>query len=176
MKTLYLLRHAKAERDAPSGEDFDRPLAPRGRGDASEMGIKMAAKGYFPELILASPSARTIQTIEHLTATWAKRREVQADKRLYLASASRMIELVKIFGHAAGSVMIVAHNPGLEELALQLSNRVPSEPFRRMQKKFPTCALAVFEVSVDVWGRLTPDLCRLSAYYTPKDLADGTAA
>lgn len=176
MKTLYLLRHAKAERDAPSGEDFDRPLAPRGRGDASEMGLKMAAEGYFPDLILTSPSARTIQTIEHLTATWSKRRAVQADKRLYLASAQRMIDLVRTFGHAAGSIMIVAHNPGLEELALQLSNRVPSDPFRRMQKKFPTCALAVFQVSIDDWARFAPDLCRLSAFYTPRDLADGSAA
>jgi phosphohistidine phosphatase len=78
---------------------------------------------------------------------------------------------VRALPDSAEAAMLVGHNPGMEELAIQLSNRVPSEPLRRMQTKFPTCALATFQISIDKWARASADLSRLTAFSVPKDLA-----
>ena len=172
MKRLFLLRHAKAERDADSGEDFDRPLAARGRRDAELLGRQLSAKNWRPDLIVASTSVRTLETAALLTAAWPASVSIAKDKDLYLASAARIMSYVRAAPDGAGSLMIVAHNPGLEEFALKLAG----DALRRMQKKFPTCALAVFDLSIDHWARASPDFARLIAYFTPKDLADDTLA
>ncbi len=176
MKRLYLLRHAKAERDADSGEDFDRPLAARGRRDAESLGRELSAKNWRPDLIVTSTSVRTLETAAHLTAAWPTLISITKDKDLYLASAARIMSCVRAAPDSAGSLMIVAHNPGLEEFALKLAGHVAGDALRRMQKKFPTCALAVFDLSIDHWARASPDFARLIAYFTPKDLADDTLA
>jgi phosphohistidine phosphatase len=172
MKTLYVLRHAKAERDAPSGEDYDRPLAARGRDDAARLG-KVLKKNLtnWPDIIVSSPSARTLETVEHLTAAWSKPPAIQTDEKLYLAPASRLLETVRKLSDTAGSAMLVGHNPGMEELAIQLANKVASDALYRMRTKFPTCALATFEISTDSWARVSPDLARLVSFSTPKDPA-----
>ena len=181
MKTLYVLRHAKAERDARSGEDFDRSLDARGRNDAARLGRTLkktlAAMGAaWPGLIVSSSSARTVQTVEHLTAEWPKPPEIRTDKKLYLASASHLLEAVRALPDTASGAILVGHNPGIEELAIQLANKVASDALRRMNGDFPTCALATFEISTDTWGRTSPDLARLVAFSTPKDLADSADA
>ena len=182
MKTLYVLRHAKAERDAPSGEDYDRPLAARGRDDAARLGkvLKKALAGNWPDLIVSSPSARTLETVEQLTAAWSKPPAIRTDEKLYLASASRLLETVRKLPDTAGSAMLVGHNPGMGELAIQLADKVasnaPSEALRRMRTKFPTCAFAIFEISTDSWARVSPDLVRLVSFSTPKDLANSNGA
>jgi phosphohistidine phosphatase len=175
MKTLYLLRHAKAERDAPTGEDFDRPLAERGRSDAAALGRALSAADRRPDMILASTSRRTMETVENLTRDWPTTL-VRTDRSLYLASAVRLLEAIRVADPTADSVMVVAHNPGIEELAIQLAHNVPSDPLRRMQKKYPTCALATFEVSANSWMRVSADLARLISFSTPKDLAEGRGA
>lgn len=176
MKTLYLLRHAKAERDAPSGEDFDRPLAERGINDAAELGRILSAANRRPDLILVSTARRTLETAENLTRHWPASPPVQNDKSLYLASAARLLDAVRAVPEPAESAMLVAHNPGIEELAHQLAHGVPSEPLRRMQKNFATCALATFEISVNTWPRVAAELAKLVAFSTPKDLADRPGA
>jgi len=181
MKTLYVLRHAKAERDAPSGEDYDRSLDARGRNDAARLGRmlkrSLAALGTnWPDLIVSSSSARTMQTVEQLVAEWPKSPEIRFDKKIYLAPASHLLDAVRAFPDAASSVVLVGHNPGMEELASQLANKVASDALRRMKSDFPTCALATFEISIDTWARTIPDLARLVAFSTPKDLADSADA
>jgi len=181
MKILYILRHAKAERDAPSGEDFDRPLAPRGREDAARLGLSLkrasaATQPVLPDLIVSSPSKRTLETVEQLTARWPKPPSIRTDEKLYLASASRLMETVRNLPDTAHNAMLVGHNPGMEEFCIQLANKVPSEALYRMRNKFPTCSLATFEISLDSWARLSADLARLVSFSTPKDLADSSDA
>ena len=176
MKLLYLLRHAKAERDALSGEDFDRALAPRGRSDAAALGDSLASGGKLPDLILTSPSQRTLETVKYLTEGWPTAPRIETVQALYLAPAARILDNVRAQGSAAQRVMVVAHNPGIEELALQLAHNIASEPLQRLQKKVPTCALATFDAAIDNWARLAADLCHLTAYSTPKNLADGADA
>lgn len=173
MKTLYVLRHAKAERDAPSGEDYDRPLAPRGRDDAARLGRSLTVR---PDLIVTSSAKRTLETVQHLTAHWPEPPAIRAEETLYLAPASRLLETVRQLPATAHSVLLVGHNPGIGDLAAQLAHQTPgaapSEMLRRLRLKFPTCALATFEISAENWADAGPDLARLIAFATPKDLAD----
>ena len=173
MKILYVLRHAKAERDSASGDDYDRPLARRGREDAAMLAKALKAR---PDLIVTSSSKRTLETVDNLIAEWPKAPEIRRDEKLYLASSVRLLETARDLPDTAHSAMLVGHNPGVEELAVQLANKVPSEPLHRMRGKFPTCALATFEISVESWSRLSPDLARLVGFSTPKDLADSADA
>ena len=176
MKRLYLLRHAKAERDSESGEDFDRPLAERGFRDAKALGRFLSARDWRPHLMVTSTARRTLQTVERMTADWPKPVAIVEEPGLYLASPELLLDSVRVSSDKAASLMLVAHNPGIENLAIELNRNVASEAARRMYKKFPTCGLAVFELSIERWSRVSPDLARLVAYFGPKDLADDALA
>ncbi len=173
MKTLYVLRHAKAERDAPSGEDYDRPLAARGRTDAARLGSLWQ---IHPDLIVTSSAKRTLETVEQLTARWPKPVAIQAEDKLYLAPAARLMETVRTFPDTAHSAILVGHNPGIGDLAAQLAHQTPGAARERIRTQYPTCALATFEIAADSWSLVSPGLARLLAFAAPKDLANGTGA
>ena len=173
MKILYVLRHAKAERDSPTGGDYDRPLAPRGRDDAARLG-QIMNKGPTPrpDMIVTSSAQRTMETVAQLTAHWSKPPQIQADDKLYLAPAARLMETVRHLADTAHSALLVGHNPGIEDFAVQLAGKAPADALTRMRGKFPTCALASFEIAADSWSQVGPDLARFVAFVTPKDLAN----
>lgn len=177
MKLLYVLRHAKAEREAPSGGDFDRPLAERGRNDAARLGKTFKTSAMIlPDAILASSAKRTRETAERLSAQWPKPPSIRTDDTLYLAPAARLMDAVRALPDTAQSAMIVGHNPGMEEFAALLANKVPSPAFYRMRDNFATCALASFEISVESWAEFDPARARLISFSTPNDLADNADA
>ena len=177
MKTLYVLRHAKAERDAPSGEDHDRPLAGRGRDDAARLGQTLGQiLALRPDLIVTSSAKRTLETVAHLTAQWHERPAIRADETLYLAPASRLLETLRKLPDTAHSVLLVGHNPGIGDLAAQFAQKTPGEALNRLRNTFPTCALATFEIAAENWANVGPDLGRLITFATPKDLAKKTDA
>jgi len=118
MQRLILLRHAKAEGDAPSGQDFDRPLAPRGLREAEAVAAKLAGLGLRPDLALVSPAVRTRQTWDAVDAAMPGG-AVRFDPSLYNAGAQELRRLVAQ-SEEAGTVLVVAHNPGLQELAVEL--------------------------------------------------------
>lgn len=146
MDRLILFRHAKAETEAESGDDFDRALAPRGRREAKAMGEELAAQGVKPDLVLVSPSARTRETWE-LAAEALPGAEVRLESALYNAEAGAIRRLAERAGDGRGTVVVVAHNPGLQELALRmlLEGAAPASFLARAQRKFPPAAVAVFE-------------------------------
>ncbi len=172
MKTLYLLRHAKAERDSESGEDFDRPLAKRGIRDAESLGRLLNVRNQRPDLIITSSARRTLETVEHLTAEWPRPVPVVEEKELYLATAEQLIAAARTAPDTAARVMLVGHNPGIEDLAVHLAQAFATEASNRMRGNFPTCALGVFELSIEHWAYVSWDLARMSFYGGPKDLAD----
>lgn len=145
MNRLILFRHAKAESDAASGEDFDRALAPRGRREASAMGAQLAALGLAPELALVSPALRTRQTWE-IAAEALPAAELRLEPALYNAEAATIRRLAEAAAGGRGAVVVVAHNPGLQELALRLmlEAEAPAAALARVRHKFPPAALAVF--------------------------------
>ncbi len=162
MRQLVLLRHAKAAADSDTGEDIDRPLAPRGRGDAPVVGKALADAGVKPEVVLVSAARRTRETWE-LVAPHFQMAKVSFVDKLYLAPADTILRLAEDAG--VERVMIVAHNPGLHELASRLAHRMNALE-SRVRAKFPTCAGAIFarKDETSSW--------KLQDYITPKDATD----
>ena len=154
MDRLILLRHAKAESEAPSGDDFDRPLAARGRREAQAVGVQLAALGLKPDIALVSPALRTRETWE-LVEEASPAADVRFDPALYNAEALAIRRLAETAG--AGTVIVVAHNPGLQELAVRLlrDGAAPAEFLTRAQRHFPPGAAAVFDI--DAAGRPVAD-------------------
>ncbi|HKR88650.1 MAG TPA: histidine phosphatase family protein [Phenylobacterium sp.] len=156
MDRLILLRHAKAEGEAPSGDDFDRALAPRGQREARAVGMQLAALGLRPDLAVVSPSARTRETWELVELSVAGA-AVKFEPALYNAEAGAIRKIAEKTGAGARTVIVVAHNPGLQELAVRLmrDGTAPAECLSRAQRHFPPGAVAVFDF--DAEGRATVD-------------------
>lgn len=168
MKRLTLLRHAKAGWDDPALRDFDRPLTARGRKAACAMGRAIRTEGLSFDRILASPAARTTETIAGLTEGYGPMPAPHYDERVYLASAPTLLAIVRAADEAADRLLIVGHNPGLERLALWLS---ASGALRdRLALKYPTGALAEIVLPVAHWADIGPDSARLERFWCPRDL------
>jgi phosphohistidine phosphatase len=172
MKRLYLLRHAKAVQAEPALEDHDRALAVRGMHDASAMARYMRKNGFIPDLILSSGAARTRQTTELVLHELEARTDYRDS--LYLAEAEKIMGLVQAAPQSVTGVLVVGHNPGLEDLA----NLLAREPVRRkervrrdvLEEKFPTAALAVLEFDIEKWRDIRPGEGALLDFVRPKDL------
>ena len=149
MKRLLILRHAKAEKDAPRREDFDRALSPRGASDAVEAGRLLAQRGVHPDAVLTSPARRALETARIVTREldfpWDA---IRRDKRAYLADPDTLLRLVQEGGDAAETLLLVGHNPGVSELAHAL--------VRRFREELPTCAVVAIDCAVDTWAGLRP--------------------
>lgn len=167
MKTLYLLRHAKAEPGHAASADFDRPLMERGKRDAAAMGHYMALKHYAPQRAFYSPSLRTAQTL-HLTEEaagggWYS----EIHERLYLAGVEDIMQCVRGFSDATDAALIVGHNPGMHRSAIALS-KAGTGMFDRLELDFPTCTLAAIALPVAQWSALTVGSGSLVDFYTAR--------
>ena len=173
MKRLILFRHAKATQTSTQG-DHGRSLNPRGQRDAAAMGREMAARGLVPELVLVSSARRTMETWRLAAPELKATPALQVSDALYLAPPRAILALLREKGGSAGTVMVIGHNPGLEELAAELlgpaSDR--SEERRRgaLEEKFPTAALAVLDCDVAAWEDLKRGTATLAGFLTPRDL------
>lgn len=173
MLTLSLLRHAKSSWDDPELEDFDRPLGKRGRKAAPEMGKLLASMGLKPDLIICSGAVRARQTLELVLDEWpSPAPRVIYDNAVYMALPEKLMERLRAGTSAepARHVMIVGHNPGLEELAMLLAGSGPADARSRLATKFPTAAAAVISFDADRWDGVTPGSGRLEHFLTPKHL------
>ena len=157
MKRLILLRHAKSERDSPSGRDFDRSLNNRGRADAKRMGEEIRSLGLNFDLVLASPAQRVVETVEGVGGLSQK-----SDERIYDASTGQLLDIVRSVDDQVDSLMLVGHNPGFERLAATLTNNEVDD--------VPTAALVEIEHPVDHWRDVGPGSGRLVRFIKPKEL------
>jgi phosphohistidine phosphatase len=167
MKQLYLLRHAKSSWKDRSLPDHDRPLAGRGRRAAKAIARHLREQGIEPELVLCSSARRareTLERIEPALGTGAAR--VEDD--LYAASAGALLERLRSVPNTVESVMLIGHNPGLQELALDLARPAPT--VHELATKFPTAALATLEFSASSWQELDRGTVELVALVRPRDL------
>lgn len=164
MGTLYLLRHAKSSWDDPSLPDHERPLAPRGRRDAKRISDHLAHEAIEPELVLCSSAVRTLQTLELVRPTGA----VQVEDELYAASADRLLKRLHLLPDEAGSAMLIGHNPGVQELALDLASG--GSELARLRAKFPTAALATLTFAQGSWSALARGDAVLATFVVPKQL------
>ncbi len=152
MKHLILMRHAKAEKDSPSGEDFDRPLAQRGFEEATGVAEAMKAYGLKPDFAVVSPARRTRQTFEQVCGVFGDIPAVM-DKAFYNAGAQALRTAVETHEEAGQCVLVVAHNPGIQYLAADymFEGAASASAIEKVRGGFPTATAAVFEI--DAAGR-----------------------
>jgi phosphohistidine phosphatase len=161
MKTLFLLRHAKSSWDDPSLRDFDRPLAKRGKRDVPRVSKAFIKRGPIPDFIISSPAARARQTVEAFVKSAGLDVRPQFDESIYGASSAELMKLIRRMPDAASCVMLVGHNPGIEDLVARLVGS-----YNRM----PTAALACIEFAVDSWKEVEYGEGKLLWLLRPKEL------
>jgi phosphohistidine phosphatase len=168
MKKLLLLRHAKSSWDDPSLDDFDRPLATRGREAAPLVGGELARRDWAPEMVLVSRAVRTRQTWELVAAELGAKAAVEFAEGLYEASPQALLAEIGRTPEGVGTLMLIGHNPGLEELAKLLAAK-DSDPdaLKRMREKFPTAALARFKFD-GRWSDLEAGTAKLTHFLQPE--------
>ncbi len=134
--------------DAVDG-DHERVLTDRGRADAGLMGGEIARRGFMPELVLASTSRRTFQTLEIVLPHFTPAPESRLEPGLYLAPARTILQRAGAVGGGTSSVLFIGHNPGMEDLAISLAG--DSDLGVRAAEKFPTACFAAFESAASTW-------------------------
>jgi phosphohistidine phosphatase len=164
MKTILLMRHAKAEPGVPGQKDFDRPLAERGREDALRMGRAIAKLGEVPQVLVSSPAARARQTAEIAARGMKFEGTITFDRALYEAPGEVWLAALKAVPAAADSALVAAHCPGIEEAAALLIDAA-SEAF-----DVPTGAVIAFSADVARWRDLTPGNVALRWFFRPKQV------
>jgi len=174
MRRLILLRHAKTERDAPSGKDHDRRLDERGHHDGAEIGRWLAAENYRPDLVLVSDAARAQETWE-LVRTAIPSAPARHLPELYGADPSELLRA--IHGTAKTDpkcLMIIAHNPGLHELALALIAGGDAAGRRALDANLPTSGVAVIDFKIDDWDDIGFRGGQLARFASPKLLREAS--
>jgi phosphohistidine phosphatase len=165
MRRLILFRHAKTEARPPGGDDFGRRLVERGRSDAALMGRVLAQAGYVPDLVLVSPAVRAQETWELVKPAFPKA-EARLRQDLYDATPEEVASEIEVA--PAETVMVIGHNPSLQELAVNLvaEHGGSYADIDRLSAAFPTAAAAVF--AVDEKGR-----CQLEGLFRASDHREG---
>ena len=161
MLTLYLLRHAKSSWDYASQQDFDRPLENRGRKAARLIGEFIEEKGIDFDLVLVSTAARTRETIALIRERAKFAGEVRYDERIYEATASRLLQIIAQIDDVRESVLLVGHNPGIEELLALLTGE---------QHRVTTANLAKINIEATKWSANLTNNGTLEWIIRPKEL------
>lgn len=167
MKRLYLLRHAKSDWGEPGLPDHDRPLAPRGRKAAPLVASYMAANDLRPSYVLVSSALRALQTFESFKEV-ALGATVKIEPAVYGADVGDLTDLIRAVPSEHDSVMLVGHNPTMQDLVLNLAS--DGSDIEAARAKFPTAALAVLDANVDGWAEVGPGTASLTDFVTPKNL------
>lgn len=169
MGRLFLLRHAKAAWAEPGTRDFDRPLTPAGHAEAEAVGRAMGAKGLVPSLTVCSPARRAVETWQGIaSALGLKPSDAMLSETLYASDAGGYLNIMRNNAGAA-ALLIVGHNPMIEDLAAAMSARGCDAARATLAKGFPTAGLAVFSLAAGPTGRVGAD-ARLDAFLIPADL------
>jgi phosphohistidine phosphatase len=162
MKIVLVLRHAKSSWSDPALDDHERPLNKRGRRDAPRIGALVREHGLIPDVVISSDAVRARLTAEAVVEAARYEGEILLDQRLYMASPADILSLLRTVREQAESVMIVGHNPGLEDLVLRLTGE---------RQDLPTAALAQIVLPIDQWRDLTLSTTgTLLGHWRPKEL------
>jgi phosphohistidine phosphatase len=163
---LLLIRHAKSSWDDPSLPDRERPLTKRGRKAAERVAAHLRQAGHRPDLVLCSPSIRTRETLERLALGAV---DAVVEDGLYGANEDDLLARLREVPEGAGTVAVIGHNPGMQDLAIELVGSDAAAGAVRLRERFPTAAVAAFDVKGH-WRDLAPSRVRLTSFVVPKDL------
>jgi phosphohistidine phosphatase len=162
MKTLMLLRHAKSSKDDPELEDHQRSLTKRGKEAAKRIGRLIRDKKIVPDLIISSTAVRARKTAEKAAAESQYQGAIELEDRLYLADPGAIHAVVRQFDAGRDRVLLVGHNPGISDFLSRLV---------RTEEEMPTAALAVIELPIGSWNKLSAKTRgRLANYWKPREL------
>jgi phosphohistidine phosphatase len=175
-RKLVLFRHAKSAWP-PGMADHDRPLGRRGIRDAPVMGRWLREADCVPDRVLCSTARRARETWQLAQTGLAAAPPATFDRGIYEGDATELLAFIRQAPASTGNLLLVGHNPAIEELALMLAANTPSAggspgpagALERMRSKFPTAAIAVLEPA-ETWHDLSPGQARLTAFVTPRDL------
>ncbi|MER7571721.1 histidine phosphatase family protein [Streptomyces sp. NPDC126514] len=167
LRRLVVLRHAKSA--WPEGvPDHRRPLAPRGRRDAPAAGRALADADLLPDLALCSTAVRARQTWGLAFAEWGTPPPVRYEPRLYAADVPELLAAVHETPAAVETLLLIGHNPGLEELVVELAGDSLDDALEQVKVKFPTSAVAVLAWRGTAWTALTPGTALLTWFTVPR--------
>lgn len=165
-RRLVLIRHAKA---GDGAVDHERPLAARGHSDATDIGRWLADRGIEPDRVVVSTARRTRQTWALVCAELASPSEPEFDERIYYNIVDDLLDVVRETPAARNTVVLVGHNPAVQEFAIFLDDGAgDAEIRRRVHGKFPTSAVAIIDFDGG-WGELDTGAGPLTAYGDPGD-------
>lgn len=171
MLRLLLLRHAKSSWDAPALHDRDRPLTVRGRRAARSMGEFMHKSGYRPHHVMCSPAARARATCTLVLQAMNRKVRCTIEEDIYdFGDGSVILRLIRAKGGGVSPLLLVGHNPSMEELAAALVGDGPPAAIKAMARKFPTAALAVIDFDAATWADIAEGAGRLVSFTRPKTL------
>jgi len=172
MRRLLLLRHAKTETDAPSGQDQDRRLDERGHRDAAEIGGWMARHPPFPDRVLVSSAVRTKETWEIVREAMqglARQPKVEVLPELYGADPTQLLTTIRMASVTDPKwLLLIGHNPGMHELALTLTGSGDEAARRAVSDNLPTSGLAIFDFATDDWNEVSFRRGKLVVFVSPK--------
>jgi phosphohistidine phosphatase len=170
-RRLILLRHAKSSWDDASLPDDARPLAPRGRRAVALLEQYLRMQDPDIELVLCSPAQRTRETWDGVRKGLRSAPEVRFVPEVYEATANDLLDIVHQVDDHHRSVLLIGHNPGMQDLAERLVGDGKHKALARLGRGFPTGALAMLSFD-DVWTDLDRGGARLDSFVRPKDLTD----
>ncbi|WP_158264277.1 MULTISPECIES: SixA phosphatase family protein [Nitratireductor] len=167
MSRLFLLRHAKAAWAEPGGRDYDRALTEDGRDQAVAIGAAMRAGGHVPSVVVCSPARRALETWQGVaTALGYKPGQALMSGSLYGSDPGAYLTIMRNNGDA-DALLIIGHNPMIEELAFAFARHGDEEARQRLARGFPTAGLAVFSFAKPLFEASAAD-ARLDAFLTPE--------
>jgi phosphohistidine phosphatase len=162
MKTLLLMRHAKSSWKDDSLEDHERPLKKRGKKDAILIAKVMLKNDLYPDLILSLTSVRTQQTVQEITDKMDYKRKIVYLDDLYMGEPQDFIHSLKNLNDSYQTVLIVAHNPGLEAYLQIIDGEIEA---------MPTGALGYLVLVLDKWENISLEtMGDLIGFWTPKEI------
>jgi phosphohistidine phosphatase len=163
--TLILTRHAKSDWDDPALDDHDRPLNPRGRGDAPRVGAWLAGRGHRPGAALVSSARRTQETWERLAPALHGAPTLHTLPGLYHAGPADILEQLRMA--TSPSVIVIGHNPGIGDFAHRIVDRPAAHP-RFID--YPTCATLVAGFAAEGWHRVDWGSGTVLDFVVPREL------
>ena len=170
MRTLYLLRHAKSDWGDPGLDDFDRPLAARGRRAAPAVARWMNGNGRAPDFVLCSAARRAVETWSLVAEVLEAAPEVETTGDLYHASPAGLLALARGIADRHASAMMIGHNPGFHVLASALAGEGADDLLDLLAAAYPTCALAGIEFEAASWSEIGQGAGRLACFVRPRAL------
>lgn len=171
MKSIYILRHAKAGKSNKKIlDDHERPLTKKGLDACSGIANYLKKKGVKPDLIITSTAKRARKTVENVFKENLAKLKVITTARLYLARPTEIMNIVNNLDNEVSTVLVVGHNPGLHEFVLDIIEQGEKSTIRDLRDKFPPGALAALSVKAGKWNKVSKKTATLVDYTFPKSV------